>query len=156
MKVTLFLTGRTRERYLREGIDEYIKRIVRYAPFKTEIIPDVKVSGKMTPDQVKKLEAERILPRIKSIDYVVLLDEKGKMFGSEDFADYLAGLERLTSHTVFVIGGAFGFSESFYQRANALVSLSKMTFSHQMARLIFVEQLYRAYSILKGDPYHHR
>ncbi len=148
-------TGKTKEAYLDEGVDEYLKRIARYVPCKCIIVPDLKISGKAGQEQVKEAEGEQILKRIGHTDHVILLDESGKMFGSVEFARYLEKLEGRTGHTVFVAGGPYGFSEEVYLRANAKLSLSRMTFSHQMVRLIFAEQLYRAFTILKGEPYHH-
>lgn len=148
-------TGKTKEQYLAEGVDEYLKRIGRYVPLNCIIVPDPKISGKAGQESVKKVESEQILKRIRPADYVILLDESGKMFGSVGFAQYLEGLEGRTGHAVFVIGGAYGFSEEVYDRADAKLSLSRMTFSHQMVRLIFTEQLYRALTILRGEPYHH-
>lgn len=155
MRLTVLFTGKTKERYLKEGVGEYLKRIGRYAPLTSVTIPDLKVSGKVAQEQVKKLEGEQILKKLKPADHVILLDERGQMFSSTEFAQYLSALEGRTGHTVFVVGGAYGFSDEVYQRANATLSLSPMTFSHQMVRLIFAEQLYRALTILKGEPYHH-
>jgi len=156
MKITLILTGKTKAGYLQEGVDDYLKRIRRYVPLSVEIIPDLKVSKKMNTEQVKKLEGQQILQRLKPADHVVLLDERGKRFTSEAFAAYLQALEGRTGQTSFVTGGAYGFSEEVYARCDRKISLSDMTFSHQMVRLIFSEQLYRAYSILNGEPYHHK
>jgi 23S rRNA (pseudouridine1915-N3)-methyltransferase len=155
VKWTLVFTGKTRESYLREGVNEYLKRISRYAPITSVTIPDHKLSGKAGRDDVKRVEGEQILKRVKPGDYVVLLDESGKSYSSNEFARHLSGLEGRTGHTVFVVGGAYGFSDQVYQRGNERLSLSAMTFSHQMVRLIFTEQLYRAYTILNGEPYHH-
>lgn len=156
MRITLLLTGKTKERYLQEGVNEYYKRIERYVPFTPVVLPDQKVSGKSSGEIVKIREGEQILQRLKPADHVVLLDEKGIHCSSEEFAAYLSGLEGRTGHTVFVVGGAYGFSEEVIERSNYKLSLSHMTFSHQMVRLIFTEQLYRAYTILKGEPYHHK
>lgn len=148
-------TGKTKEQYLEEGVGEYLKRIGRYVPLHCITVPDPKVSGKAGQETVKKAEGEQILKRIGQSEYVILLDESGMMFGSAGFAKYLEGLEGRTGHVVFVIGGAYGFSKEVDNRADAKLSLSRMTFSHQMVRLIFTEQLYRALTILKGEPYHH-
>ena len=148
-------TGRTREQYLEVGVDEYLKRIGRYVPLNCITVPDPKIPGKAGQDAVKKIEGEQVLKRIRPADFLILLDETGKMFGSVEFAHYLEGLEGRTGHVVFVIGGAYGFSEEVYNRADAKLSLSRMTFPHQLVRLIFTEQLYRALTILKGEPYHH-
>lgn len=155
MRLTLILTGKTREKYLKEGVDEYVKRIKHYAPFEVKTINDIKVSRKTGAANVKKLEGQQILQLVKPGDHLVLLDEAGKMLSSPGFSEYLMSLEGKTGHTVFVVGGAFGFSDEVYERADAKLSLSLMTFSHQMVRLIFTEQLYRAYTIRKGEPYHH-
>ncbi|MCF8346628.1 MAG: 23S rRNA (pseudouridine(1915)-N(3))-methyltransferase RlmH [Bacteroidales bacterium] len=155
MRLTIIFTGKTKAGYLKEGVDEYTRRVARYAPLSVVVIPDLKVSARYRTAAVKKLEGQQILARIKSSDHVVLLDEGGKMVSSVEFSGYLSGLEGRTGHCVFVIGGAYGFSEEVYGRANDKLSLSRMTFSHQMVRLIFSEQLYRAFTILKGEPYHH-
>jgi 23S rRNA (pseudouridine1915-N3)-methyltransferase len=156
MKITLILTGKTKAGYLQEGVDDYLKRMRRYVPLAVETIPDLKIPKKMNTELVKKLEGQQILQRIKSADHVILLDERGKRFTSEAFAAHLQSLEGRTGHTVFVVGGAYGFSEEVVARGDQKLSLSDMTFSHQMVRLIFSEQLYRAYSILNGEPYHHK
>lgn len=156
MKTTILLVGKTREHYLISGVEEYLKRLKHYTPLTVDVIPDPKYSKKAGIDQVKKLEGEQILKRLQSADHVILMDEGGEMMDSLDFARYLADLERKTSKVTFVIGGPFGFSPEVYQRANAQLSLSRLTFSHQMVRLIFVEQLYRAYTIIRGEPYHHK
>ena len=156
MKLKLILTGKTKAGYLQEGVDEYLKRIRRYAPLIVETIPDLRVSRKMNTGEVKKLEGQQILQRLRPADHVILLDEQGKRFTSEAFAHYLEGLEGRTGQTVFITGGAYGFSEEVIARGDQKISLSDMTFSHQMVRLIFSEQLYRAYTILNGEPYHHK
>ena len=155
MKVTLIQTGRTKESYLKEGEKEYHRRIVRYIPFNVITIPDLKSTKKSTEEYVKQQEGVQQIQRIKPGDFVILLDERGKAFSSQGLADYLAALEGRTGHTVFIIGGAYGFSKEVYERADASLSLSNMTFSHQMVRLIFSEQLYRALTIQRGEPYHH-
>lgn len=156
MKLKLILTGKTKAGYLQEGVEEYLKRIRRYAPLTVETIPDLRLSGKMSTGEVKKQEGQQILQRIGPADFVILLDERGKRFTSVAFAQYLEGLEGRTGQTVFITGGAYGFSEEVVARGDQKISLSDMTFSHQMVRLIFSEQLYRAYTILKGEPYHHQ
>jgi 23S rRNA (pseudouridine1915-N3)-methyltransferase len=156
MRITLILTGKTKADYLKEGIDEYVKRIKRYAPFKLIVIPDGKSTRKTDFRQMKLIEGQQILQKFKPGDYVILLDERGRTYSSEKFAAHLSALEGRTGSVVFVVGGAYGFSEEVYKRANEEFSLSLMTFSHQMVRLIFTEQLYRAYSILNGEPYHHK
>lgn len=157
MKVKLLLTGKTNSDYLKSGIDDYIKRLKHYLPFEILVIPELKNNKKMSEDQQKKKEGDLILTQINTSDFVVLLDENGKDFSSIAFSDFLrkkmvSGLKSM----IFVVGGPYGFSEEVYKRTNMKISLSKMTFSHQMVRLIFVEQLYRAMTILKGEPYHHK
>lgn len=156
MKVKLWMIGKTAETYLEEGMAIYEKRLPHYLPFQTEIIPDIKQAKNFDQELLKSREGESILKKLDKRDFLVLLDEKGKTWRSVDFAGQLErwsvqGIDTL----VFVIGGAYGFSEELYERANAKMSLSPMTFSHQMVRLIFLEQLYRACSINKGEPYHH-
>ncbi len=156
MKTFLVMVGRTDVPWLYSGIDEYVKRIGRYIPFQTVVIQDIKRS-KTTPEAVlKKEEGIQILKKIAPGDVVVLLDENGTNYSSRDFAGFLqkqmnSGIRNL----FFIIGGAYGFSDEVYQRCDFKLSLSKMTFSHQMVRLIFTEQLYRALSIINNEPYHH-
>lgn len=155
MKVELWVIGKTNERYLEEGVGIYIKRLQRYLPFKFEIIPDIKHAKNLRPDQLKEKEGEKIFQRLKSDDFLVLLDEKGKSYDSVAWANWIdSQLQHSSKRLIFQIGGAFGFSDTVYQRANAQLALSKMTFSHQMVRLFFVEQLYRAMTILRNEPYH--
>jgi 23S rRNA (pseudouridine1915-N3)-methyltransferase len=147
--------GKTRDAFIREGIELFRKRVERYAPFQIDTIPDLKNTRNLTMREVQEREAEQMLRRIRSGDYLVLLDERGEQYPSISFAEYLNSLEGRVSHLIFAIGGAYGFAESVYQRADAKLSLSLLTFSHQLVRLIFMEQLYRAFTILKGEPYHH-
>ena len=152
----LIVIGKTKSKFLLDGEGEYQKRLKHYCKFSELIIPDVKNSGKLSKKQLKVKEGNLILECIKNGDYVILLDDKGLTLSSIDFSKFLnKKMVSSTNELVFVVGGAFGFSESVYQRANIKLSLSKMTFSHQMVRLIFKEQLYRAFSILKGEKYHH-
>ena len=156
MKIKLIVVGKTNAKYLLEGEKEYEKRLKHYTKFEEIIIPDVKQAGKRSENELKKKEGQLILGKLESSDHVILLDNKGKSYSSIEFANLLqqkmnSGLKSL----VFVVGGAFGFSYEIYQRANSKLSLSKMTFSHQMVRLIFKEQLYRGFSILRGEKYHH-
>ena len=133
------------------------KRLKHYNKFEEIIIPEVKQAGKLTVNELKKKEGQMILRQLKNIDHIILLDDKGKSFSSVEFANFLQ--QKMSSSLkslVFVIGGAFGFSDEVFHRANSKLSLSKMTFSHQMVRLIFKEQLYRGFSILKGEKYHHQ
>lgn len=155
MRITLLQTGKTRDRFINEGVEEFRKRMVRYAPFVIDTVPDLKNSRNMTMNEVQKKEGQMILKRIKPGDYLILLDERGKEYHSIGFAEHLNKLEGRVNHIVFVIGGPYGFSGEVYSRANEKFSLSKLTFSHQLIRLLFMEQIYRAFTILKGEPYHH-
>ena len=156
MKILFLVIGKTSERWLDEGISEYMMRIKRYAPFELTVIPDMRNRGKIDIAQLKKLEGECILKSVKDTDVVCLLDEKGKQFSSISLADWINKEFSITSkRIVFVIGGAYGFSDAVYLRSNFTLSLSPMTFSHQMVRLIFLEQLYRAFTIINNEPYHH-
>lgn len=156
MKIELWLVGKTNFSYLKEGIAIYEKRLGHYLPFEKKILPDVKIGKKANPEQTKQAEGKLILSKLNSGDALILLDENGKQRSSEQFADFIQQqLQMSHKRIIFQIGGAYGFSEAVYQRANFKISFSKMTFSHQMVRLIFVEQLYRAMTILKGEPYHH-
>ncbi|GET30752.1 23S rRNA (pseudouridine(1915)-N(3))-methyltransferase RlmH [Prolixibacter sp. SD074] len=156
MKVTLVVIGKTDKDYLKKGIDIYSKRLFHYLPFEIKTIPDIKSSKNLTTVQQKEKEGVLILNQVNVMDQLILLDEKGEELSSVDFSKWME--KRIvagTKHLVFVIGGPYGFSPAVKERANGKLSLSKMTFSHQMARLIFIEQLYRAMSILNGEPYHH-
>ncbi|MEZ4948907.1 MAG: 23S rRNA (pseudouridine(1915)-N(3))-methyltransferase RlmH [Saprospiraceae bacterium] len=155
MKIHFWYVGKTSFKYLEEGMAIYEKRLQKYGGVNSEIIPDVKNAGKLSPDQLKVKEGELILKKLNPDDYLVLLDERGKSPTSLKFADQLQDLMlQGKKKVVFLIGGAFGFSETVYKRANSKLSLSNMTFSHQMIRLFFLEQLYRAFSILNNEPYH--
>jgi 23S rRNA (pseudouridine1915-N3)-methyltransferase len=155
MRITLIESGKTRDPFIREGVELFRKRVVRYVPFKIETIPDLKNTRNLTMNEVQNQEAALMLKRIKATDHLVLLDERGQEHNSISFAEYLNSLEGKVNHLVFVIGGPYGFSEEVYHRADAKLALSRLTFSHQLVRVIFMEQLYRAYTILKGEPYHH-
>jgi 23S rRNA (pseudouridine1915-N3)-methyltransferase len=155
MRITLIQTGKTGEPFISTGMEAFRKRLVHYVPFRIETVPDLKKKRNMTMQEVQQNEGARLLKRIKDGDYVVLLDERGQEYTSISFAEYLNGLQGRVNHLLFVIGGPYGFSEDIYQRGDALMSLSKLTFSHRLVRLIFMEQLYRAFTILKGEPYHH-
>lgn len=146
--------GKTRDPFIKEGVELFRKRLIHYVPFKIETLPDLKKTRNLSMKEVQNQEAALMLKGLRSSDYVVLLDERGKEFNSISFAEHLNALEGRVNHLVFVIGGPYGFSEEIYQRAQARISLSKLTFSHQLVRVIFMEQLYRAYTILKGEPYH--
>jgi len=155
MRITLIESGKTRDPFIKEGVELFRKRVVRYVPFKIETIPDLKNTRSMTMKEVQEQEGILLLKRIKPTDHMILLDERGKEFNSISFAEHLNSLEGRVNQLLFVIGGPYGFSESVYKRADARLSLSKLTFSHQLVRLRFMEQLYRAFTILKGEPYHH-
>lgn len=156
MKITLICIGKTDEPYLIDGIEKYVKRLKFYVDFKLVVIPDIKKSKGMNFELQKKKEGEFILKNISSTDQVILLDEQGKEYTSIQFSSFLEKkMIASVQHLVFIVGGPYGFDDLVYQRANGKLSLSKMTFSHQMIRLFFVEQLYRAYTILKNEPYHH-
>lgn len=156
MKIILMAIGKTRSRLLADGVEEYSGRINRYLPFETFFLPDVRTTRTMTEPMQKELEGQMMLERLQPSDYVMLLDERGVEMTSREFAGFVdkrmsSGLKRL----VFVIGGPYGFSPAMYERADARLSLSRMTFSHEMVRLFFIEQVYRAMTILRGEPYHH-
>jgi len=156
MKITLICIGKTDEKYLNEGLDKYMGRLKYYISFNLIIIPDIKNSKSLSESQQKEKESQLIMKHIQPQDTVVLLDEFGKEFRSIDFSKYLEkNMVNSIQHLVFIVGGPYGFDQRIYERSNQKISLSKMTFSHQMIRLFFVEQLYRAFSILKGEPYHH-
>lgn len=155
MKITLLVVGKTTDTHIELLIQEYQKRLAHYIPFNIQVIPELKNTKALTPEQQKQTEGELILRTINSSTDLVLLDEHGKEFRSIEFADYVQKRMSSGRDVVFVVGGPYGFSEAVYQRANGRISLSKMTFSHQMVRLFFVEQLYRAMTILRGEPYHH-
>lgn len=156
MKITLLLIGSTDRKYLKEGIDDYLKRVSFYLPFEMRIIPDIKNNRNLSPSQQKEKEGKAILDLVSQGDLLILLDEQGNELSSTGFTKWIekkmvTGTRQLT----FVIGGPYGFSDAVYQRADSKISLSKMTFPHQLVRLIFAEQLYRAMTIIKGEPYHH-
>jgi len=156
MKIKLIVIGKTDEKYLSTGIKKYNDRILHYLPFEYQIIQDVKKTRNLSENQQKEKEGKLILSAVKPRDEVILLDEGGTLSGSVEFAHFLEKkMIKGTKNLVFVIGGPYGFSEKTYKAASSKISLSKMTFSHQMVRLIFSEQLYRALTIIKGEPYHH-
>jgi 23S rRNA (pseudouridine1915-N3)-methyltransferase len=154
MKVELWAIGKTSEKYLEDGIGIFEKRLKHYLPFTWTVWPDVKIKTRDAA-LLKKEEGKMILGKLENADYLVLLDEKGKQMSSVELAQWME--KRLTGsekRLIFLIGGAFGFSDEVYERAQAQLSLSKMTFSHQMVRLFMMEQLYRAMTILQNEPYH--
>lgn len=156
MKVSLLVIGKTDKDFVKKGIEEYQKRLVHYLPFEFKIIPDLKNTKNLSEKQQKQKEGELILDKVKPNDTLILLDENGKEFSSIAFSRFME--QKMiggTRNLVFAIGGPYGFSDEVYNKAQGKVSLSKMTFSHQMIRMIFTEQLYRAMTIIKGEPYHH-
>ena len=156
MKVALVLVGKTVNKHFVELIDEYAGRVKHYIGFDIITIPELKNTKSLSVDQQKQQEGELILKQLQAGDHIVLLDEHGKEFRSVEFSSYMEQkMQTVNKRLVFVIGGPYGFSPDVYGKANEKISLSKMTFSHQMVRLIFVEQLYRAMTIMRGEPYHH-
>ncbi len=150
------MVGKTDEHWLIKGMEEYFKRISRYIPIQTVVLQDVKKGKNMSESVIKKEEGNLILKKISPGDIVVLLDENGAFYSSREFAGFVQKqLNSSVRNLFFIIGGAYGFSDDVYLRCDFKISLSKMTFSHQMVRLIFSEQLYRAFSILNNEPYHH-
>ncbi|MNK33149.1 Ribosomal RNA large subunit methyltransferase H [compost metagenome] len=157
MQVTLLCIGKTGKKFLEEGEQEYLKRLRHYISFQMHIIPDIKQSKNLSENQIKQKEGELILEKVGTSETLILLDERGKEYSSMEFSTHLQDqFNRGGKHIYFVVGGPYGFSDSVYQRANGMISLSQMTFSHQMIRLFFIEQLYRAMTILKNEPYHHQ
>ena len=156
MRATLILVGKTVNKHFLELIDDYAGRVKHYIGFDITVIPELKNTKNLSTEQQKQQEAELILKQLQGGDHVVLLDEHGKEMRSVEFSAYMEQkMQTVSKRLVFVIGGPYGFSQDVYARANEKMSLSKMTFSHQMVRLIFVEQLYRAMTIMRGEPYHH-
>jgi 23S rRNA (pseudouridine1915-N3)-methyltransferase len=155
MKIKLIMIGKTTGDLYIDAIDDYTNRIKHYNNFSIHVIPGLKNTKKLSQEQQKQAEGELILKELTAQDTVILLDERGKEYRSMEFAKWLENKQLTAQNIVFVIGGPYGFSDSIYKRANEKISLSKMTFSHQMVRLIFVEQLYRACTIIKGESYHH-
>ena len=155
MRITLLVVGKTTDAHIETLIQDYQKRLAHYIPFALQVIPELKNTKSLTSEQQKVAEGEQILRSITPNSDLILLDEHGKEYRSVEFADYMQKRMSSGRDVVFVVGGPYGFSEAVYARANGKVSLSKMTFSHQMVRLFFVEQVYRAMTILRGEPYHH-
>lgn len=157
MKTVLLLCGKTTDKRISDLTDEYAERLSHYCDFSISVLPDIKNTKSMEIGQQKAKEGKQIISSLNDSDYLILLDERGRQPGSEEFASIMEGhMQRGTRRIVFAIGGPYGFSEEVYKRSSQLLSLSKMTFSHQMVRLIFIEQLYRAFTIIKGEPYHHK
>lgn len=156
MKITLLTVGKTDKEWVKNGLDIYASRLKHYIPFSLVEIPELKNVSSLSREQIKIREGELILKNIRPSDDLILLDERGKEYSSMELAKVIQDkISYAGKDMVFVIGGAYGFSEAVYARADSKLSLSRMTFSHQMVRTIFVEQLYRAFTIIKGEPYHH-
>ena len=155
MKTILILVGKTTDKHFQAGISYYADRITHYMPFDIVTIPELKNTKSLSEEQQKTMEGELILKQLQPSDTLVLLDEHGKELRSIELAKWLEQKQQTARRLVFVIGGPYGFSEAVYNRANEKLSLSKLTFSHQMVRLVFTEQIYRACTIIKGEPYHH-
>ena len=155
MKTILLLVGKTTDKHFLAGISDYADRITHYMPFDIVTIPELKNTKSISEDQQKTMEGEQILKQLQPSDTLVLLDEHGKELRSIELAKWLEQKKQTAKRLVFAIGGPYGFSKAVYDRANEQLSLSKLTFSHQMVRLVFTEQIYRACTIIKGEPYHH-
>ncbi len=156
MKIEFVVIGKTVSRYLQEGIDNYVKRIGHYIPFSVTCIQDIKSTKSLTEDRQKELEGEMVLSILQPGDFLVLLDERGKEYTSREFASFIdKKMLTVPKRLIFLVGGPYGFSKAVYSRADDKISLSRMTFSHEMVRLFFTEQIYRAMTILRGEPYHH-
>lgn len=155
LKIQLLVIGKTDVSWLQEGIAVYADRLKYYAQFSLEVLPDVKNRKSLSVQEQKTKEAQLLLPKLATNDFVVLMDENGKQYKSVDLAQWIEQISLRTSKIVFIIGGPYGFDEALYARSNAKIALSTMTFSHQMVRVIFLEQLYRAFTIIKKEPYHH-
>ena len=155
MKTDLIVVGKTTNKHFIAAINDYLKRIGHYIPFSVTVIPELRNAKSLSQQQQKDKEGEAILRLLQPSDTVVILDERGKEPRSIELADWLQRQQQTARRLVFIIGGPYGFSQQVYSRADSILSLSRMTFSHQMVRLIFVEQLYRACTIIKGEPYHH-
>lgn len=155
MKTVLILTGKTTDKDLAASINDYINRIAHYMPFEVIVVPELRQTKSLSEAQQKEREGELIMKMLNPTDTVILLDERGKEFRSVEFATWMEKQQQNSRRLVFVVGGPYGFSEAIYKIGKERIALSKMTFSHQMVRLIFVEQLYRACTILRGEPYHH-
>ena len=155
MKITLLTVGKTDKDWVKQGLDIYLSRLKHYIPFSIVEIPELKNVSALTKDQIKSKEGELILKNIRPADDVILLDEHGKEYSSMELAAIIRDkISYSGKDIVYVIGGAYGFSEAVYKRADSKLSLSRMTFSHQMVRAIFAEQIYRAFTIIRGEPYH--
>lgn len=156
MKITLILMAKTSSSYLREGIAEYSKRLQHYCDFNIIELPSIKNTQNWPMEKLKEKEEALYVKELKGDEYLVLLDDKGRTYDSMEFSNWIERLQSIsTKHLVFIVGGAYGFSEGMYKLSKEKLSLSKMTFSHQLVRLIFLEQLYRGFTIIHNEPYHH-
>lgn len=156
MKLMLLMIGKTTENSLQSLIQDYVGRLQFYISLEVVVLPELKNTKKLSVSEQKEKEAEMLFKQLEAKDHLILLDEKGKQYSSTEFAQFMGKkLESTIKRTIFVIGGPYGFAERVYERADGMLSLSRMTFSHQMIRLLFTEQLYRAMTILKGENYHH-
>jgi len=155
MKITFLLTGKTVKNWIKEGLDIYVDRLSHYVNFEVKEIPELKNVSALSREQIRQREGELILKNVRESDRVVLLDERGWQGSSLEFAELVRQDMQRGRNIVFVVGGAYGFSADVYARAESKISLSRMTYSHQMVRVIFAEQLYRAFTIINGEPYHH-
>ena len=156
MRIHVMFIGKTMGKLFQEAISDYQQRLTHYVPFAIEEVPDLKNTKSLTEEQQKEKEADMVFDRLQSGDVLVLLDEKGKEFTSREFSTFLENkLHTVNKRLVLLIGGPYGFSQRIYDAAQGKISLSKMTFSHQMVRLFLVEQIYRAFTIMRGEPYHH-
>jgi 23S rRNA (pseudouridine1915-N3)-methyltransferase len=156
MKIMLIVTGKTDAEWLQQGLEVYIKRLGFYGSFELKILPDIKNAKNLSFQEHKEKEAEQLFPFLEGKNEIILLDEKGTVFSSQEFARFMeikliSGCRKL----IFIVGGPYGFSERIVKKSTGMISLSKLTFSHQMVRLLFLEQLYRAFTIIRGEPYHH-
>ncbi|MCF8380439.1 MAG: 23S rRNA (pseudouridine(1915)-N(3))-methyltransferase RlmH [Bacteroidales bacterium] len=155
MKINLLFTGKTKIQYIDQGVTDYFARLKHYIPIDIIIVPDLKKVKNLSESEIKKKEGEGILKALPVNSIIVLLDERGKEYSSVAFSEFINKKLIESRDLCFVVGGAYGFSEEVYQKASAKISLSKLTFSHQMIRMIIAEQLYRAFTILRNEPYHH-
>ena len=156
MKVKFWVVGKTSDTYILPGLNDYNKRLTKYCNYEYLELPAAKLGKNAFPQETKLKEEKSILEKLEKSDFLILLDEKGKEFNSKSFGNYLSHHQMIGTKTlIFLIGGAYGFSENLYQRANSKIALSQMTFTHQMVRLIFSEQLYRGFTITKSEKYHH-
>lgn len=156
MEIVLLTVGKTTQTFVREGIDDFQKRLRRYISFRIECLPDLRSAKSLTPEMQKEKEGEVILNYLSPSDFCIILDERGLEFTSTEFASFIQKIMSSgKKRAVFVVGGPYGFSKDVYSRADSKISMSKMTFTHEMVRLFFTEQIYRAMTILRNEPYHH-